>query len=80
MKQIRDYFKSRDITRIIRMLLAGLLTISYFNNHETLFLFGGIVIGIQAIFNIKCPGGSCGTKISTENKIIIKTEKHVPDK
>ena len=80
MKQIRNYFKSWGTSRIIRLVLAGLLGIAYFYNRETLYLFGTIVLTIQAVFNITCPGGSCGINISPDNKTIVKTEKYIPDK
>ena len=80
MKQIKNYFRSWGTTRIIRIVLAGLLGIAYYYNRETIYLFGGIILTIQAVFNITCPGGSCQTNDSKENKIIIKTEKYEPSK
>ena len=80
MEQIKNYFKSWEPTRIIRLVLAGMLCIAYYYNHESLFLFGGIVLTLQAAFNITCPGGSCGTNILNNDKTIVKTEKYVQKK
>ncbi|MFZ4725014.1 MAG: hypothetical protein ACOYMD_06170 [Paludibacter sp.] len=80
MKQIKNYFKNWGVTRIIRIVLAVFLGIAYYYNHETVFLFAGIILTVQAVFNISCPGGSCGTTISSENKPIVKVEKYEPKK
>ena len=80
MEQIKNYFKSWGATRIFRLVLAGMLWIAYYYNHESLFLFGGIVLSLQAAFNITCPGGSCGTNIPKEDKTTVKTEKYIPNK
>lgn len=80
MEQIKDYFKGWGTTRIIRIVLAGVLGIAYSYNRESLYLFGTIILGSQAIFNISCPGGSCETPIRKEDKAIIKTEKYEPNK
>jgi hypothetical protein len=71
--QIKNYFKSWSATRIIRLVLGGMLFIAYYYNHESLFLFAGIVLTLQAAFNITCPGGSCGTNIRKKDKTIVKT-------
>jgi len=80
MEQIKNYFKNWGLSRIIRIVLAVSLGIAYYYNRETLFLFAGIVLALQAVFNITCPGGSCSTNYSKENKPVIKTEKYEPDK
>jgi len=80
MEQIKNYFKSWGTARIIRIVLAGALGISYYYNRETIYLYGGIILGLQAVFNITCPGGSCSTSYSKEDKVIIKTEKYEPKK
>ena len=80
MEQIKNYFKDWSITRIIRIVLSGILGIAYYYNRESLYLFGTIILGSQAIFNISCPGGSCETPVRKEVKTIIKTEKYEPTK
>lgn len=80
MKQIKNYFKKWGTARIIRIVMASFLGIAYYYNHETVFLFAGIILTFQAAFNISCPGGSCGTNISNENKPIVKVEKYEPKK
>ena len=80
MKQIRDYFKNWGTSRIIRIVLAVLSGIAYFYNRETIYLFGGIILTVQAAFNITCPGGSCQTNNRKESEIIVKTEKYEPNR
>jgi hypothetical protein len=80
MKQIKDYFKAWDIARIIRIVLAGALLIAYYYNRESLFLFAGIVLSVQAVFNISCPGGSCSTGVDKNTKPIVDVKKYEPEK
>lgn len=80
MEPIKNYFKNWGATRIIRIVIAGALGIAYYYNRETIFLFGGIILVFQAVFNITCPGGSCNTTYSKEVKPVIKTEKYEPTK
>ncbi len=80
MKQIKDYFKGWGPTRIFRLVLAGVLGIAYYYNRESIYLFGAIILGSQAMLNITCMGGQCQKPIRTEDKAIIKTEKYVPTK
>ena len=76
MEQIKNYFKSWDFSRIIRAVFAGALFISYYYYRETFFLFIGIILATQAIFNISCPGGSCGTTNKSEGKTNMEFEKY----
>jgi hypothetical protein len=80
MNQIKEIFNSWNTARIIRLVLACLLGAAYFSNKEPLYLFGGIILAVQAIFNISCPGGSCSTNYSKSEKPLIKTEKYEPKK
>lgn len=80
MEQIKNYFKSWGPTRIFRLVLAGILGIAYYYNRESFYLFGAIILGLQAVFNISCPGGSCETPIRKDDTAIIKTEKYEPTK
>ena len=79
MEQIKNYFKAWGPTRIFRIVLAVVLGIAYYNNRESIYLFGAIILGSQAVFNITCPGGSCQTPIRKDDKAIIKTEKYDPN-
>ena len=36
------------------------------------------MLGIQAIFNISCPGGSCNTNTNKNTNPIVETEKYEP--
>jgi hypothetical protein len=80
MKRIKDYFKAWDAARIIRIVLAAALFIAYFYNRESLFLFVGIILSIQAVFNISCPGGSCSTGTDKNSKPVINVKKYEPNK
>ena len=76
MKVLIKYFKEWNITRIIRAILAGALIISYYYSKEPFFLFIGIMLGVQAVFNISCPGGSCEPTYNSDTKNKIKVEKY----
>lgn len=80
MKLIKKYFSDWNLARIIRIVLAIFLGISYYNNRESIYLFGTLVLSIQAIFNISCPGGSCSTNYAKTDSQVIKTEKYEPKK
>lgn len=80
MERIKNYFKNWGMSRIIRIVLAGSLGIAYYYNREIIFLFAGIVLGLQAVFNVTCPGGSCNTTYTKEDKPVIKTDKYEPTK
>ena len=80
MGQIKNYFKNWGAARIIRIVLAIFLGIAFYYNHETLFLFVGIILTLQAVFNISCPGGSCNTSYTKQDKPVIKIDKYEPKK
>ena len=80
MEQIKNQLKSWGPTRIFRLVLAGVLGIAYYYNRESIYLFGAIILGSQAVFNITCPGGSCETPNRKDVKAIVKTEKYEPTK
>ena len=80
MEPIKNYFKSWGLTRIIRLVLAVALGISYYYNRENIFLFFGIILTAQAIFNITCPGGSCETSNKSTKTTEINFEKYEPKK
>jgi hypothetical protein len=72
---LRNYLSAWDFTRIFRLLLGIGLFIGYFSAGETIYLFGGIIFGAQAILNIGCPGGSCETKAPKSDTPVMKFEK-----
>ena len=80
MKLIKEYLSDWNIARIIRIVLAIFLGISYYYNRESIYLFGALVLSFQAIFNISCPGGSCSTNYAKTDSPVIKTEKYEPKK
>ena len=80
MNRIKNYLSTWDVARFIRLGLAVALIIAFYYDRETLFLFAGIILAAQAVFNISCPGGSCGTKLSGEDKPVMKFKKYEPKK
>jgi hypothetical protein len=80
MEQIKKYFKDWGAARIIRLIFAIILGIAFANNGEQFYLFFGLILFVQAAFNISCPGGSCSTGTDRTTKPIIKTEKYEPKK
>jgi hypothetical protein len=72
---LRAYFSAWDFTRGFRLLLGVGLLIGYFSAGETIYLFGGIIFGAQAILNIGCPGGACETKTPKSNTPAMKFEE-----
>ena len=78
MKQIKNLFKGWGATRLIRLVLAGALGIAYYYNRELIYLFAGILLGLQAVFNISCPGGSCSVVQRSEET--QKFKKSEPEK
>ncbi len=80
MEQIKKYFSGWDLSRIIRMGLAIALGIGYISTKETIYLFGSIILGAQAIFNISCPSGSCATPTAKSKKPTIEVKEYKPEK
>ena len=80
MKLIKTYLLEWNLIRIIKLIFAVILFISYYYNRENFFMIFGIILASQAVFNLSCPGGSC--KVSTEKgtKQIVETEKYEPKK
>jgi hypothetical protein len=53
------------------------MVIGYFSTKESVYLIGGIVFTIQAIFNMGCFGGACATNTpKMDNKVDIKIDKY----
>ncbi len=80
MERIKIYFKNWSVMRIIRLVLAGALLIAYYYNREFIFLFAGIILSIQAAFNISCPGGSCSANYKDDEKHKFEFNKYEPKK
>ena len=51
---------------------------AYLSNHDTMYLFLGIVLTIQAVLGIGCLGGSCGTSYKSSEEPKIKFDKYKP--
>jgi hypothetical protein len=80
MESIKKYFDGWTKSRIIRLVLAIALGIGYVSSKETIYLFGAIILGFQAILNISCPGGACETGVSKNQEPIVKVDKFEPGK
>ena len=80
MKLIKKYFSDWSISRTIRIILAIFLGISYYYDKESIYLFGALVLSVQALSNVSCPGGSCATQNNKPSSPVIKTEKYEPKK
>ena len=80
MKQIKEYFRSWNSIRFIRVFFAIVLFAAYLSNQEPLFAFVGVMLLLQAIFNMSCPGGSCGTTSAKIDKPLIKVDEYKPQK
>jgi len=80
MKQIKNYFTGWDTSRIIRLVLGVALGIGYFYTRENIYLFGGIILSLQAVLNISCPGGSCSTGSTKDEKPLMKIKEYEPKK
>jgi len=80
MEPIKNYFKGWGATRIIRLIIGGVLGIAFYYNRETIYLLAGLILTLQAVFNITCPGVSCSTNVSKGDQAIVKTEKYKPTK
>lgn len=78
MERIKKYFSEWDAARIIRQVFGIILWIAFYFNREPLFIFAGTMLTIQAVFNISCAGGSCGTNYTKSDKPIIKIDKYEP--
>lgn len=80
MEQIKNYFKAWNVSRIIRMVVAIGLAVGYLQSKEGIFLFASLVLGLQAIFNISCPGGSCETSVPKDKEPIVKVKEFEQEK
>ena len=76
MGRIKNYFLAWDAMRIIRLLLSGALVFAYFENRDNFYLFGAFVLLVQALFNLGCSGGSCGTKNAKGEPPIVKMKQY----
>ena len=76
MEQIKKYFKSWTFPRLFQIILGGFMFASYLNNHESMYLVLGIVLCIQAVFNLGCFGGNCSVAPKSNEEPKIKTTKY----
>ena len=77
MERIKQYFRTWDLSRIIRIVLGVAMGIGYLQTKESIYLIGAIIFTIQALFNLGCMGGACATNTpKTKNKVDIKIDKY----
>ncbi len=76
MEQIKKYFSEWNLSRIIRLVMAIALLFGYFSSKETIYLFAAGLLGLPAILNISCPGGSCATDTLKKEEPIVKVKKY----
>lgn len=80
MEQIKSYFKEWNLARFIKLAIASLLCIAYFHDKEPAYLFIGLILSAQAVFNLSCPGGSCSTGVNKNTKPVMEIKKYEPEK
>ena len=80
MKQIKAYLKDWNLARFIKLVMASLLYIAYFHDKEPAYLFVGLILSTQAVFNLSCPGGSCSTGMNKNTKPVMEIKKYEPEK
>lgn len=78
MKLSKKYFSNWNLVRISRVVLAVCLFLAYHFDGESMYLFVGIMLITQAVFNLSCAGGSCVAPNPQETKPIIKVDKYEP--
>ena len=79
MERIKKYFSDWNVSRFIRLFLAIALGFGFISTKENIYLFGAIILGLQVVLNISCPGGSCNTSISKDDPK-VKVKKYEPQK
>jgi hypothetical protein len=66
-KIFRILLNGWDFARFFKLGISLIMLAGYFSTKESIYLAGAAFLGIQAIFNFGCPGGSCQTN-TTESK------------
>lgn len=72
--------KNLNTPRILRTLLAIATLTAYACTTESFFLISGLFFGIQALFNIGCPGGTCDTGRRQKDHTQMTFKKYEPEK
>ena len=60
--------------RIVRLLFALALLVSFYSGGDKIALFGAVFLGYQAIFNVGCCGQACYSPISQTGKQTSEVE------
>ncbi len=77
---IKNYIRKWNATRIIQLVMGGSMIAAYLSNHDTMYLFLGAMLSLQAALGIGCFGSSCGTSYKSSEQPKIKVEKYNPEK
>lgn len=73
---VKNYISGWNFIRVFRLLLSLGLFAGYFYAKESIYLLGGIIIGIQAVLNVGCPGMNCNTRVpDNKNTPVMKFEE-----
>ncbi len=78
MEQIKKYFRGWGAPRIFRIVLAVTFGIVYYYDRQNIWLIFAILFAVQAVFNLTCPGGSCGTNTGSDRKPTVEVEEYKP--
>jgi len=73
MEAIKKYFREWDFTRIFRLVLGLAMGVGYLSTKESIYLVGGLILTVQAVLNIGCPGGACAVPTPKDDKKPVMT-------
>ncbi len=71
----KTYIAGWNFTRLLRLLLAMALFGAFFSTKEQLYAVAGSFLGMQALLNLSCPGGSCAPAAKPTQKQVMKFKK-----
>lgn len=80
MERIKKHFTDWNTGRVIRLVFAIALAAGYISTKEGIYLLGAVIFGLQVVFNMSCPGGSCSTTATGNKEPAIKVKKYEPGK
>ncbi len=83
MKQLKDYFRMWDFARWFKLTLAVALGLAYVFGSGSIYLFGSLFFGVQAILNVGCgcATGNCTTSVKKDDRqVSYDIEEYKPTK
>lgn len=78
MKRIKNYLQNWDNTRLIKLILSLVLFAAYSIYPIQLLMAFAVILSVQAVLNLSCPGGSCNVPVKKNTETTIKTEEYNP--